>query len=1463
MTNDHLYSERVAELAQEFLLRCRRGERPQLSEYTSQHPEYAAEIREVFPMLLLMEDIAPVEDGHREQLDSQLERLGDFVIHRVIGRGGMGVVYEATQESLGRRVALKVCPLTRGMSSRNRERFRRESRAAAMLHHTNIASVFAVGEEQGLLYYSMQFIQGATLDDVIQELRLIWKSAPTATTRLTTGVHHFSRQSSAPSSPSKRERALNASKVAHSLVGWASDLKSQDSRPSSEAKLEATAGEGLPVTTDVSLPGQSGGDSHNGSTAKYWESVGRIGVQVAEALAYAHAKGMLHRDIKPGNLMLDQSGIVWVLDFGLAKSPEEEDLTQDGELIGTLRYMAPEQVSGNPTASSDIYGLGLTLYELLTLRPAFEDANRSALLKAIVENDIVPPRRINAHVPLDLETIVLKAIDREPGRRYPDAQSLADDLHRFLAGEPIHARRVSLAERMGKWVRRRPAVATLLACLAALFVISFVVVSWKWRDAEDKKLLALAAAAAEKSARAEAEAQQSLAEARLDETEQALYRSAISRAEATAATAPETARRILASLVPRAGDVDRRGWEWGYLTQLVNQEVAVLQAGAPEAEWIWALAFSHDERLLAVGAGRTGFVFPQDRSPRGRVTIWDTNTAELVTELPIEHSAYALAFSRDNRRLTVSEPVATNHLEYTRFGPVRVWDIENAQPLCQLESTDETTRIRSLQFCSQDRLIVGVDCKQTPTTHGWDADSGQLLWSLPQVELVKIDEEANSFVAARFAPTRELVRFDLDTQAEQEVLGDLPATGSYQPTTRGVLGAFLPNARARLYLQQLNSDHQKMLWGDDRYKVSMVYPARPLVVVHPTEPTVAAAAADGTVRLWHAATGEIQRILRGHAANVQAIAYSPSGRWLASGDWAGEVRIWRPEIYAQHVNCRPRNTDPDQCFIEDIAFRFGSSNLVGFGHLIDAGRFWAPRTERVTTWDAESGLRLAEFQTPGVPQLKHRRQAKFDDSGTRLAMVGRDNIIRVVDFENGKTLFASEPFAAEVQEVTFSGNGTRVAAFTIADSAADEKQARAVVWDVPSGGQVAALTSPQFVKIALDQQGERLAAASVSPDGTDWQVEVHGLTAGSLMRLPDHRQATIDRDAISALAFSHGGDKLAVCSLYGELAVFDAATGKTIVPSYQVPVGIEDLAWHPSDTRLAGANREAVTLWDTAVNEILVLKGRPRSGDMPFDPAVTFSGDGSKLAASQWDNSINIWNVERPYGSASMVHDSSFRHTTRDEFALETIHRTVEAVPSNPWYTAARGQLGRFLRTADATRRDYLNAKERLAGDEPCLLIHGQAYITAPSLPLHELGNAFGGHTLEAWVKHWNYQQPSFTYGVIAAQYPRSPTDYFEYQAHRASRALDEYGSYWLRPTQAYRSVADQWSHVAVCFGADGRTYFLNGKSTGTSPPVTFAEQMEDFHISSGRRSSRLSSPAGTAGCDGTKSGERANGPTD
>jgi eukaryotic-like serine/threonine-protein kinase len=428
--------QQVAAALEEYGHLLRFGTRPARDEFLARHRRIADVLAECLDGFEMVEGAIghfapPGGAGGPAGEQSQTLTLGEYRVIREIGRGGMGVVYEAEQVTLGRRVALKVLPWAASLDPRQRQRFQLEAQAAALLHHEHIVPVFGVGTDRGVHYYAMQFVDGRTLTEVIRELR----AAPPA-------------NGSATTSPFDRSRAVEITKTV-------ADKRQRTS------------------------PGLS--DSHPGRR-KYWQAAARLGAQAALALEHAHQLGVIHRDIKPSNLMLDARNHLWVTDFGLARLPHgDHDLTPTGDVVGTLRYVSPEQVRGErvvPDARGDIYALGATLYELLTLQPAFSARDRQQLLRRILHDEPPRPRQLNPAIPADLETIILKAMEKEPSARYASARELADDLERFLEDQPVQARRPSLVHRTVKWARRHRAVVVTAAAAVALTLSATMTNLW-------------------------------------------------------------------------------------------------------------------------------------------------------------------------------------------------------------------------------------------------------------------------------------------------------------------------------------------------------------------------------------------------------------------------------------------------------------------------------------------------------------------------------------------------------------------------------------------------------------------------------------------------------------------------------------------------------------------------------------------------------------------------------------------------------------------------------------------------------------------------------------------------------------------------------------------------------------------------------------------------------------------------
>ncbi len=470
-------------LAADFMERQRRGEMPSVEEYAADHPELADEIRDLFPTIAALEKVRAgqeSEDSRRPPGATRLQRLGDFRILREIGRGGMGIVYEAMQESLGRRVAVKVLARHSRLDDSHRRRFLREARTAGRLHHTNIVPILGVGEQDGLDYFVMQYIEGVGLDSVIGRLRRTSGTNPESL-RLSS-YWQAGDTDGRISAPTQRvesvAKAASGNGVANKAATSADFSLSDDAVPPTPGSQPQLADNAPPAVGSGSGSQLAGTQPLRQICRTYWQDVAFVGLQVAQALEYAHSQGTLHRDVKPGNLLLDAQGTTWVADFGLAKATDQDVVSRTGDVLGTLLYMAPEQWRGTADARSDIYSLGVTLYELATLRVPLQVHDRvKSLGRVSPTSAITAPRKLCPSLPVDLETIVMKAMAEEPAHRYQTAGELAADLARFLQDQPISVSRPSVWERWRRWRRRNPAAAYFSTAAAALLILVVVVTS--------------------------------------------------------------------------------------------------------------------------------------------------------------------------------------------------------------------------------------------------------------------------------------------------------------------------------------------------------------------------------------------------------------------------------------------------------------------------------------------------------------------------------------------------------------------------------------------------------------------------------------------------------------------------------------------------------------------------------------------------------------------------------------------------------------------------------------------------------------------------------------------------------------------------------------------------------------------------------------------------------------------------
>jgi eukaryotic-like serine/threonine-protein kinase len=889
MPDNDVQGELVLELAEEFLARYRAGERPPLREYIDRHPDLAEEIRELFPAMAMLENIAVIDEPPSGTTEGRgtpapaLRQLGDYRIIRAIGQGGMGAVYEAEQISLGRHVALKVLPHKALASEKTRKRFEREARAAARLHHTNIVPVFGIGEHEGLPYYVMQFIQGLSLDLVLEELKRMkargWNMGEVASLSMS-GSH-------AP------HRAVSAADIAQSLLTGAFQTVSAAETPHAVtphppgSSASPTPGDGLDgpgsnsatpegpesdssaalsrSSGSIALPARSGtATATRGRRNSYWHSVAQTGVQVADALEYAHKQGIIHRDIKPSNLLLDVKGTVWVTDFGLAKADDHQDLTHAGDVIGTLRYMPPEAFEGQVDARGDVYALGLTLYELLAFRPAFDEKDRHRLVKKVTTEE--PPRlnRLNRQVPRDLVTIVHKAIARDPAHRYQTPAELAGDLKRFGEDRPIRARRATEAERLWRWCRRNPLPAGLGLGLVLVFLAGFVGVAWQWRVAE-------AARDEEKTHRARAEASRQSAESARDDADQARAAAVTSRLAAEG-----EAHRALLSELRALRAAHEPGWREKALANLARLAVgpgphrdltelrteAVVTLGTPDvrlaarvevpAEDLGSFTFSRDGNTFLTAGLRTGLDFwdlagKAHRSFVAGMTVGESGGLDEVVYLP------------DGQGLAVG----------TRESGVVFTDL----------SGGPTSRPPIKQGTSQPaRLAIDAGGKRLAVA--WTGDGGLTVHELPDGAVLKTFPDAGSPFA--LSPDgRWLAR------AENAEIVLLPlAAGQSRAVLGRHAGAFALNfSPDGTMLAAAFQDHSTVIWDvAERRQINTLLGHRERVLdvaFSPDGEWIATGALDYTVRIWGTRTGQTVATLP--SAPVRRLQWSPTGDYLAVG----------------------------------------------------------------------------------------------------------------------------------------------------------------------------------------------------------------------------------------------------------------------------------------------------------------------------------------------------------------------------------------------------------------------------------------------------------------------------------------------------------------------------------------------------------------------------------------------------
>ena len=1008
-------------LAEEFVSRARRGERPSISEYARRHKQHADEIREIFPLLTVIEEAKAAKPMPGT-------RIGPYEILREVGRGGMGIVYEALQVELGRRVALKILPPQATLDSHFLERFRLEAKSAARLKHSSIVPVIGYGSDDDVHFYSMQFIDGRSLDQVIGHLR-----ARDASGERTRGRDDYRR-------------------------------------------------------------------------------VARIGLQIAEAMAHAHAHGVLHRDLKPTNVLLDVDDHAWITDFGLCQLTGSDGLTRTGDVVGTFRYMPPERFSGVSDVRGDIYGIGITLYELLTRTRAYEGEDAAQLAARIPREQPARPRSLDSRIPAELDLIVRKAMAHEPGQRYPTAEALAADLRAYLADEPISARAPTFTYLMRKALARHRALA-LTSLLALVLLVGSAI--WYVSDLRSK----------ERSARKKQ------------------YVASIA-AVASSLTTPERHRgHDLLAAAPK----EFRNWEWHYLKARVGGELRRFETVPHKMN---SVAFSPDGRMFASAGGGKLQIHDYESGTRLAVhelgpglaqsVAWHPDGDQLVvsttnglqvwnvdegqrTLFVTRSGSDGAAFIRDGAEIVAAvgyraiarlDAVTGEELSQIKL-PQRIGHIayDRAQDPRRLVLSMANTEIRVYDVRTSELLfsermmgggipVVGFAGDHTvlasgQALHAWDVPTGKLLWTgstslevlpfLPDPlgERVLLPQGAKLFV------------LDALTGKQLTVMPPTPSAarrGAVHPGGRHLIAATPGGALQEWYIGEARNPYVLGHHLDDVGTLD----------VAPEGRFAASGGFGGIVRIWDLEASQLARSLIAHDSLLAAIRFSPDGRWLATADHGGEIRLWDGRTFEPVRAWRTELGGSTR-----VAFLPNSKRLVSYetpGQLalwsIPEGKLLAQR-EGVGDWGATRkgwpqlatspvGNWIAHSEPDGIVSLHdadgleplHTLKAHtgvvtglvFHPRERLLASASNDRSVTLIDPRNATVLRSYRPkelnevYQAGLNSITWSPDGARLATGSY--------RGIITLWDAKDVEPVMTLTWPNWVnEIRFTPSGERLLAA--------------------------------------------------------------------------------------------------------------------------------------------------------------------------------------------------------------------------------------------------------------------------------------------------------------------------------------------------------------------------------------------------